>query len=412
MHIERRSTRTTISIFAFILTGASREYIRNVCQSVGLGKGASYHGSQPIRNNSDIPIPGARDEFYDENNQPDLFGYQEEIEDTYPVFFFPDLVDSVTTARRSLPILRIAHPDHPFLKRYPADCNVKWVWTESEIQALWDVRQGDLDVTSSHVSSLESPDVHSALSQNTYGPGLASFHVFDCEPGSHFHSSLLTNNSPAFQTRALRSFMTSFPESLSPITPTLGDLASLAFSPLLDHTAQLSKNLLLIFLSPSSDLNFQTHLVLLRSYLLLTSHSFRSRLTAALFSDSADCVDKSTMKRVLHLPDPMAIPRSNRTRPWAVGLAPSLTDRETWPPGGGDLSFLLRTVIVDSLELGRSKWDHENSTNKVSQSARNRILSEAESRLAFAIRDLPLGPGVSQWLNPLCESPNITASPC
>jgi hypothetical protein len=77
MHIERRPTRTTISIFAFILTGASRDYIQNVCQSVGLEKDASHHGSQHIRNNSDIP--GVRDEFDDENNQPDLFGYQGEI---------------------------------------------------------------------------------------------------------------------------------------------------------------------------------------------------------------------------------------------------------------------------------------------------------------------------------------------
>jgi Gamma tubulin complex component C-terminal len=187
--------------------------------------------------------------------------------------------------------------------------------------------------------------------------------------------------------------MASFPISLPSITPTLQDLTSLVFAPLLEHTARLSGTLLSVFLCPTSPLNFPAHLVLLRSYLLLTSHSFRSRLAAALFSDSAgDGVSSDVKTRGRH---GKRGDRVAKEKAWAVGLASALTERETWPPGGSDLSFLLRTVIVDSLELGY--------TRDVVQSDRGVALAEAESRLAFAIRDLPMGPGRSQWLNPLCE---------
>jgi hypothetical protein len=87
----------------------------------------------------------------------------------------------------------------------------------------------------------------------------------------------------------------------------------------------------------------------------------------------------------------------DRTKPWAIGLASSLTARETWPPGGADLSFHLRTVIVDSLELGYKDAEAEEKTL-----GRKRVLEKAEVRLGFAIRDLPVGAGRDRWLNPLC----------
>ena len=66
---------------------------------------------------------------------------------------------------------------------------------------------------------------------------------------------------------------------------------------------------------------------------------------------------------------------------------------------GADLSFLLRTVIVDSLDEGRLVGGGN---------GRNVVLEEAEWRLGFAIRDLPVGVGRDRWLNPTCEwSPSI-----
>lgn len=78
-------------------------------------------------------------------------------------------------------------------------------------------------------------------------------------------------------------------------------------------------------------------------------------------------------------------------QPWAVGLASALLEREIWPPVGADLSFFLRTVIVDSLE------DTQRGHNLPKQ-----VVNDASWRLGFAIRDLPIGPGRDRWLNPLC----------
>ena len=82
-----------------------------------------------------------------------------------------------------------------------------------------------------------------------------------------------------------------------------------------------------------------------------------------------------------------------RGTPWAVGLAPSLLERETWPPVGADLSFFLRTVIVDSFDQGKDGGGGGERTS--------RVLQEAEYRLGFAIRDLPVGTGKEKWLDPL-----------
>lgn len=91
-------------------------------------------------------------------------------------------------------------------------------------------------------------------------------------------------------------------------------------------------------------------------------------------------------------------------RPWAVGLAPALTDRDTWPPGGADLSFFLRTVIVDSLDLGHASGENEKRDEETGiDNGRQGVMEEAEFRLGFAIRDLPVGPGRDRWLNPTCE---------
>jgi hypothetical protein len=160
-------------------------------------------------------------------------------------------------------------------------------------------------------------------------------------------------------------------------------------------------------------LNFSEHLVLLRSYILLTSPAFKYRLAAALFSDSGDCyvhsdeVDIRARARQVKSHNSSSN-AAERDRQWAVGLASALTDRESWPPGGADLSFLLRTVIVDSLDEGRSDdgfdADNEGSGYEMMRvDVRGAVVEEAEWRLGFAIRDLPVGAGRDRWLNPACK---------
>jgi hypothetical protein len=84
---------------------------------------------------------------------------------------------------------------------------------------------------------------------------------------------------------------------------------------------------------------------------------------------------------------------------WAVGLGFGLAERDSWPPGGSDLSYYLRTVIVDSLEPLMKLTGADSLGFSEGQS---KIFAEAEFRLGFAIRDLPVGSGRERWLNPSC----------
>jgi hypothetical protein len=145
-----------------------------------------------------------------------------------------------------------------------------------------------------------------------------------------------------------------------------------------------------MFISPPTrdtavNLNFSAHLHVLRSYLLLTNHAFNIRLRSALFSDHVDRTVSvsSTYGLVFKQQN-----ESNLKKVWSVGLAPLLTERETWPPFGADLSPSLRTVIVDTLNASRR--DLERLKGEV----------EVESYLGFAVRE----DGRDKWFDPLSES--------
>ena len=127
--------------------------------------------------------------------------------------------------------------------------------------------------------------------------------------------------------------------------------------------------------------------------------------------------------------------------PWAVGIAQSLTDRGTWPPGGSDLGILLRHVIMDSIEdvrqsvfvkphipvpvphnhsvsasMGASgKLGHGPSASVGSAISADGVRDgddgelgcedfweEVEERLGFATEGLR-DTGKEKWLDPTCE---------
>jgi hypothetical protein len=343
---------------------------------------------------------GLHDEFITEGIVDADTDDPNEPQEVYPTFFPPDLIASLPSAKKSLKILRAAQADHPILHSCMADSDVVWVWTEADVHAVWSRTEKPAPEAIPEEGHESTHSDGTSRGGQRYKPGLAGFRDFDLEPGSHLVQSGATSGLSAFSTSGLRAFLAVFPESLPAICPTLSQLTSLIFSPLVNHTRQLSSDLLLIFLSPSSTLHFQTHLVLLRSYLLLTSHSFRSRLTTALFSHSMEPYP-NVMAPTRGFTSP-AILNNGSARQWAVGLASYLTNRDTWPPGGADLSFLLRTVIVDSLESGYERSEGLPSPDSVSQRGRETVFEEAEFRLGFAIRDLPIGPGRDRWLNPLC----------
>ena len=185
----------------------------------------------------------------------------------------------------------------------------------------------------------------------------------------------------------------------------------------------LGRTALQQFLTPGTALHFRAHLVLLRAYLLLQAPSFKARLSAALFSDAEteDDMDESaeenpmaitirtrarnTNYRAVQERSDEAGPRRERNnQPWAVGLAFGLTERAQWPPGGSDLSFYLRRVIMDSLEHVRDSENMFTDSEHKGELGDDEFWDEAENRLGFAIRDLPIGTGREKWLDPTRES--------
>ncbi|KAK0505031.1 gamma-tubulin complex, DGRIP91/SPC98 component protein, partial [Armillaria luteobubalina] len=389
-HIEQQSQKDIIAILAYILTSTSPEYFLQVSRSVGFGK----HRPPPQISRVIDEYTGGTLEDIDAAKQLD--GLESDSADVFPAFF-AGLSDTLPAARKSLVLLMAAQPDHPMLKAHSAENDIRWFWSPSEIDDAFNDRP---------VHPPSNRDAHKRDDNEqpfSRPPELAQFGVFDLEPGARINQSFLGNTSITSSITNLKTFIHSFPKTLPPITPTLPHLTTLVLRPLLVHASRLSGELLSFFLQSSTPLNIRTHMKLLQSYLLLGAPQFKSRLATALFSDNENYDAQARNPMSLQA---FRIRRRNRSSrvdmqssAWAVGLAPSLLDREMWPPVGADLSFFLRTVIVDSFE---SVVQADKLTR--AQNTRQGLLEEVDNRLGFAIRDLPTGRGRDRWLNPLCAS--------
>lgn len=380
-HFARQSARETTAILAYILSSASHEYLRSVAQSVG-------YGPRPPQKQECIISLSLNEYTLDEDleeHEEDIFEVLGKVDDDYPSFFPPELLGILPAARRSLILLRKAQPEHPLLSRPAQQAELRWVWRTEDIEAIYLGNQ--MLCNNTQHTQTDQVDPHPGGIQE-YKLGLEGLRVFDMEPGTSLRNPLLTSKTTS---DSVQDFMDSFPDSLPPITPTFDHLGSVVFSDLVQHSSMLSSTLLELFLTHTGELNFRSHLVLLRDFLLIASPSFKLKLSFALFSDKED-YEIDNKNRTLSL----QILRQRKqitesTQPWAVGLASALLEREIWPPVGADLSFFLRAVIVDSL-------DYPQSDANLSK----QVVSDASWRLGFAIRDLPTGPGRDKWLNPLC----------
>jgi hypothetical protein len=327
----------------------------------------------------------------EEEGEEDILDLLDNVETTFPTFFPQNLLQVLPAAEKSLVLLRIAQPDHALLNTPMGHSSVRWLWTVEQIMASFN---GLPLLSGCGTSPLSIPLPLSPASVGiSYKPELSDFQVFDLEPGLSIRESSLNINDSSAQ--VLRSFIRHFPDTLPSITPTFSELTALMFKDLLHHASTLSSTLLSLFITSEDNLNFYSQLVLLRSYLLIAAPSFKSRLLAALFSDAGEYeVDQSPHSMSIRSLRQKSSKFKESNQPWAIGLSPNLLNRETWPPVGADLSFFLRTVIVDSLEKGKD-------TEEVA--GRKQVTEEAGWRLGFAIRDLPTGPGRDKWLNPLCR---------
>ncbi|KAI0930359.1 hypothetical protein AcV5_007095 [Taiwanofungus camphoratus] len=410
-HLERRSPRIVNALFAYILTMISRDYFRQVCHSVGytLNGVSPLDAIQSRRTVDGHQESGLLDEE-DEEDQNAVLDEDDVTDNSFPCFFEPYVTDAIVRARRSLQLLLSARPDHPLLNSQLSRRQIKWIWTVDEIEAAWND-----DNTTSLKSNIgeqmripvDAEEIASTRQQRLYRAELKHFGVFDLAPGSK--AAQAASSGPLLNHSAisdLQAFVREFPSSLPLLTPTLSHLTSLILSPLVRHIDSLSSALVSLFLSPSTHLNLRAHLTLLRSYLLLTSHSFKWRLKYALFSDSGDFESARAGTRSFAALNSHSSTRNGQRSKsgessgrWVVGLSPSLTEGGSWPPGGADLAFQLRTAIVDSLKSIRSPERHDEFWTLEGQ---ERILEEAEHRLGFVLRDLPSGTGKEKWLDPLC----------
>ncbi|KAI0371144.1 hypothetical protein BV20DRAFT_1120885 [Pilatotrama ljubarskyi] len=410
-HLESCSPRIVAAVLAFVLTATSRSYFQSLCASVRLGLDGSERLSGGLLEHEN---PDAQQE-----------GAQEELE--FPDFIRTDTAEVISRARRSLVLLRAADPEHPLLTNSSMHQEIAWIWTEEEVRNSADgFASGPLSYRKKeHDRSAQLVQPQPTSETDV----LSAFKVFDLPPGepapetrSDAPTSLISSSST---TSPLRIFIASFPPTLPSSTPTLAHLTTHIFQPLITHASALSGALVARLLSPDTHLHLYTHLVLLRGYLLLTAHAFKARLQDALFSDAEEINAPVVGSRTYAAREARESARErkrtrtesgrsksrppkdkeNAGRPGrrAVGLSPSLTVGDRWPPGGTDLNFHLRTVIVDSLEDGRVERIGSAEDDKEDSRARaqSKILAEAEWRLGFAIRDLPAGTGREKWLDPL-----------
>ena len=390
MHIECHSPRDVTAIIAYILTVSSKPYIHALCRLLAYGETRQVH-----------TITTEKPQFMDmtfEGDEPENSWRGEEggidAEGPFPKFISANLASILPAAHKSLKLLEAAQPKHPIFSTELPSKEISWVWNKESIESLWNGIEVDRSPVAHDTNSLQS---HLDDSQTEQPPDnhdlLAQFRVFDLEPGS------ISSSEPDPQV-ILGELVLNFPTMLPNITPSPSLLCGLMFRPLQEHAACLSRALLAVFLDRSSFLCIDAHLELLRSHMLLTSHSFKSRLSAALFSDAEDReTDSVQLYNLLRYKwKATTLPDQSHTGRWPIGLAPLLVTRDSWPPGGSELSFLLRTVIVDSQQNSPQSADSTDSD----LNGAHRVMAEAEFRLGFAIRELT-GRGHDRWLDPLCR---------
>jgi len=383
-HFERSSPTLVNATVAFILTLTSRHYLQKICSSI------AFSGSW-----RSLDQQSKRDRLDGGDKYEDL-EFSDVMTQKYPSFISIPLQDSLISAQKSLMILQDASPDHPLLSKPAHSSLVEWYWTKNEVEMAWSGEPPGTVVPG--LSTPTTPEWMDLIEGGVkYKPELLGLRVYDLEPGScGTNPSLL---------EPVRTFMDNFPERLPAVVPTIGDLTNLVFSPLAEQASILSQAVLDVFLTPLTslsptptvDLHIHSHLTVLRSYQLLASHSFKSKLSAALFSDSEDW-GSGDQRNAWSL----ATKGNKRGAPglvsddkvWPVGLSASLLEKDSWPPGGADLGFFLRTVVVDAMEMMRPITNPRVTTPSAYE--------ESEWRIGFAIRDLPSGKGQDKWLDPSC----------
>lgn len=382
-HIEQAASKEIIAVLAFVLTMSSRQYFTRLGESLGLSHDARalwLRRDATEFKPEDYYVPSL-DDIVSENLRAITMDSNEEDQEL-PIFFHRNFSEALPAARKSLQILHIANPN--FVPQSSQTC--KWVWSHNDVEKLWEFQSlHNSEVKVSFVGS----DTPFQLITSSVMPdrSLEGLHLFDLEPGTDVHQMAPASLAHS----AISKFIENFPSRLHPLTPTLDHLSQLVLRPLAAQAESLSNSVLHLYLTK---LHVEKHLILMRSFMLVTLPGFKRRLVQALFTD---VYERGYGKRVLFrrgLDRELAEPSVNTSSPHGIGINPDLSERNSWPPRGADLSFSLRNVIDESLAERSPGYESE---------ADNDIWLHGESRLGFSIRDLPVEDGRERWLNPMSK---------
>ncbi|KAH8083806.1 Spc98 family-domain-containing protein [Cristinia sonorae] len=397
-HVDKQSPQSISAQFAYIFSVTAQVYFQEISVWVGYPselvpfRSPGCHRRPRIRSST----------LHDDDNDEASGTFPALVEErTFPDFIPGDLSLALNRARKSLVLLRSAQPDHPILANSSLLPPILWFWTSDDVEAAYHQQYDKVTGLSTKLKATHRPFPEGFSSEDE----MQVFALFELEPGSSAVSTGIDKTS--FQA-AYNAFLDRFPSTLPSLTPTLHDLMSLVLKPLTKHIGTLSSALVDLFLCPTTHLYLPLHLQLLRSYLLLTSHSFKSTLQSALFSDYCGEEDhtgaySSNTRRLYQISRQESKVDTSARTPWTIGISPALTPDGTWPPAGASLSFFLRTVIIDSLNLEYRFSDGLDPGHDANREVdgQQRIIQEAEWRLGFAIRDLPVG-NDAKWLRARC----------
>jgi hypothetical protein len=177
-------------------------------------------------------------------------------------------------------------------------------------------------------------------------------------------------------------------------TPTLSQHITFhLLAPLLTHSNLVSSALVSLYLD---NLSFLDHLDVLQAYWLGGDVSFLERVNGALFGkDSAGAGEALGMGKRARTRARLGLgrddddhERAEEQGEWGIGLGIGLSERTKWPPGGAELTYALRTAIVD---------DEQEAVTK------GGVWEGIEDKVSYAIQDLPEDQRDgrrSKWLNP------------
>lgn len=234
--------------------------------------------------------------------------------------------------------------------------------------------------------------------------------MFGCANDIHgIQSSLWT----APDQTTLRAFIVFHSDPCHPLlphsTPTLPlYISSHLLGPLVIHSELVSTSLVSLYLD---DLKLLDHLDVLRAFWLGGDPGFFERVAGALFGkEEAGSGQGRGLGRRARTRVRMGLGSSDLAEnagmashegeegisgkgdddAWGMGLGVGLSERDRWPPGGGELAYALRTTLIDDKDQSKEK-------------DLGSVWGEIEDRVSFAIKDLPDDDSDgrrARWLNP------------